>query len=234
MSDEVKVAIVTGAASGIGRSCVDRLERDGFRVVRCDLRSDDVGMVHLDVRRENDWRSVLKTIETRLGRLDVLVNAAGVSLEGDTVESCSPETWATTFETNATGPMLGMKHSIPLMRRGGEGVIVNIGSILANVADGEAAAYSASKGALCQLTKSVALDMARKSARIRCNVIMPGYISTPLLDRFPPASAYAARTPLARLGTAGEVAALVSYLCGDSAAAVTGAEFHVDGGYCAQ
>ncbi|WP_457588892.1 SDR family NAD(P)-dependent oxidoreductase [Ensifer canadensis] len=230
---EGKVALVTGAASGIGKACAERLARDGFLVIGCDLRSDLSGIVSLDVRYEVEWQSVIAGIDRRYGRLDVLVNSAGVSLEGDTIEHCTPETWSTTFETNLTGPFLGMKHAIPLMRKRGEGVILNIGSILANVAGGEAAAYSASKGALSQLTKSVALDLARKSPGIRCNAILPGYAATPLLERWP-ATTHIQRTPLGRLCRPEEVASLVVYLCGNDAAAVTGSAFPVDGGYTAQ
>ncbi|MBD9624707.1 SDR family oxidoreductase [Ensifer sp. ENS06] len=228
-----RIALVTGARSGIGKACAEGLAREGFLVVGCDLRSDQVGVVPLDVGYEEDWQNVIAGIDRRYGRLDVLINAAGVSLDGDTIEHCSPETWSATFETNLTGPFLGMKHAIPLMRKRGEGVILNISSILANVADGEAAAYSASKGALSQLTKSVALDLARKSPGIRCNAILPGYAATPLLERWP-TTAYVQRTPLGRLCRPEEVASLAIYLCGDAAAAVTGSEFAVDGGYTAQ
>ena len=234
-----KVALVTGAASGIGKACAERLVRDGFLVVACDLRSALPGIVPLDVRSEPEWQKVLAEIAGRHGRLDVLVNAAGVSVNGDTIDGCSPEIWSTTFETNVSGPLLGMKHAIPIMRQKGEGVILNIGSILANVADGEAAAYSASKGALRQLTKSVALDLARRSPGIRCNMISPGYTQTPLLREWATTqnadiSLYAERTPLRRLCTPDEVASLAAYLCGDLAMAVTGSDFLVDGGYTAQ
>ena len=132
-----------------------------------------------------------------------------------------------------------MKHAIPIMRQQGEGVILNIGSILANVANGGAAAYSASKGALRQLTKSVALDLARKSPGVRCNMISPGYTQTPLPTDWAAAQdadicLYAERTPLGRLCTPDEVASLAAYLCGDLAKAVTGSDFLVDGGYTAQ
>lgn len=240
MSEQVeKIALVTGAASGIGRACADRLVREGFVVVRCDLRSDLAGMTPLDVRIEREWQNVIAEIADRQGRLHVLVNAAGISLSGDTVEECSPEIWSTTFETNVSGPLLGMKHTIPIMLRQGHGVILNIGSILANVADGEAAAYSASKGALRQLTKSVALDLVRKSPGIRCNMISPGYTRTPLLGEWAASqnadiSVHTERTPLRRLCLAEQIAALAAYLCSDPAAAVTGSDFLVDGGYTAQ
>jgi NAD(P)-dependent dehydrogenase (short-subunit alcohol dehydrogenase family) len=238
VSDQAeKVALVTGAASGIGKACAEHLTRDGFLVLRCDLPSEAPDIQPLDVRREADWQAFITQLTTTHGRLDVLVNAAGVSLSGDTIEMCSPEIWSTTFETNVTGPLLGMKSAIPLMRLRGEGVILNIGSIRSNVGEGDAAAYSASKGALGQLSKSVALDLARKTPRIRCNVINPGYISTPLLGPSgggEGVTAFIARTPLGRLGVPAEVASLVAYLCSDAAAAITGSEFAVDGGYTAQ
>jgi len=234
-----KVALVTGAASGIGKACAYRLAREGFLVVACDQRSALPGIVPLDVRGELEWQRVLAEIAGRHGRLDVLINAADVSVNGDTIDGCSPEIWSTIFETNVSGPLLGMKHAIPIMRQQGEGVILNIGSILANVANGEAAAYSASKGALRQLTKSVALDLARKSPGIRCNMISPGYIRTSLLGEWvtthdAAVSLYTERTPLRRLCTPDEVASLAAYLCGDLATAVTGSDFLVDGGYTAQ
>lgn len=234
-----KVALVTGALSGIGKACAERLGRDGFLVAGCDIGADGGDIAFLDVCDAAGWQRLLDDLDRQHGRLDVLVNAAGVSLAGDTVGDCTAEIWNRTMSVNLDGPFLGMKHAIPKLRQNGRGAIVNIGSIVAHVAEGEAAAYVASKGALRQLTKSVALHLARSMPTIRCNMVSPGYTRTPLLDAWigPDAAEpnhYAQRTPMKRLCTAEEVAGLVAYLCSDAASAVTGSDLLIDGGYTAQ
>ena len=233
-----KVAIITGGSSGIGEACAERFSEEGAHVVVADIReprrqaseeSCELTYFQLDVTDEAAWLEMMSIVSGRWGRLDVLINAAGVSIDGDTVE------------VNLDGTFLGCKHAVRTMKLFGGGAITNIASVLGIVADGEAVAYTASKGGVRMLTKSTALYCAKSGYDIRCNAICPGYIDTPMLrahlaSRPAPEkeeALLAAAHPIGRLGRAPEIASIALYLASADASLVTGAEFIVDGGYTA-
>ena len=242
-----KVALVTGAAGGIGAAIVDAFLAEGASVVAGDLKSNDyerdrpvVGQA-LDVRDEFSWAEAVSTAEKTFGPLDILVNNAGVSGSPRGVEGTDRETWDAVIATNLTGCWLGMKLAIPSIRRAGAGSIINISSIYGIVGTGMVPAYHASKGGVRLLTKHVALHCAQQKYNIRCNSVHPGYIDTPMiaprLDQ--PVGNMSGRQwleelhPLGRLGRADEVAAMILFLLSDESSFSTGAEFVCDGGLTA-
>jgi 3(or 17)beta-hydroxysteroid dehydrogenase len=248
---DAKVAIVTGAASGIGRASARRLAVEGARVVVTDrdeagIRAvaDALGAPHLgavlDVTDEAEWKAVVDLATATFGRVDVLVNAAGIGVVAN-IEDTTLAQWRLVQQVNSEGVFLGCREVFRAMRPGG-GSIVNISSVAGLIGDGDLAAYCASKGAVRLLTKAVALHGARRGANIRCNSIHPGFIATPMVDAL--AAAYPdpqqARerlehaNPLHRIGEVDDVAHLVVYLASDEAKYVTGAEFVVDGGATAR
>lgn len=252
-----KVALVTGAARGIGEAIARIFHREGAQVLLTDIRDDEgqaaarklgegASYLRLDVRQEKDWERVVGELLERHGRLDVLVNNAGITgLEETTAphdpERASLETWRSVHATNLDGVFLGCKHGIRAMRRHGSGAIINIGSRSGLVGIPGAAAYASSKAAVRNHTKSVALYCAEQGLRIRCNVIQPAAILTPmwepLLGSGPERPARMAEctkdTPLHRFGSVDEVAALALHLAADESAYTTGAEFNIDGGLLA-
>ena len=245
-----KVALVTGAASGLGKAIAKRFMDAGARIVVADI--DAVGgravaqdghqaarFVALDVTREDAWIAALDDAQAAFGRLDILVNNAGVAMIGD-VERTSLEEWRFVHAVNLDGTFLGCRHAMGLLRRNG-GAIVNIASVYGLVGSANLAAYSASKGGVRLLTKSVALRCARRKDNIRCNSIHPVYADTPMVERMmagasDPAATRAALTgmiPLGRLALPQEVAEMALFLASDESRFVTGAEFVIDGGLTA-
>lgn len=239
-----KVALVTGAASGIGLATTRRFIDEGARVLASDLKVDGLEAseclrpFRLDVAQEEQWVAAIDTALGAFGRLDILVNNAGIGTPGPLVE-LSLADWRKVMAVNLDGVFLGIKHAVPAMERTGGGSIVNIASMLGHVATVNASAYCASKGGVSLLTKAAALEMAAAGGRIRVNSVHPGFIETPLLgsrlDADPERRALiTGRTPLGRLGTAEDVAAAVLYLASDEAAFTTGSALVLDGGYTAQ
>jgi 3(or 17)beta-hydroxysteroid dehydrogenase len=237
------IAIVTGAASGIGAAIADRFEREGAVVVAADLAPlDNASAYRIDVSVEDDWGRLIERVLARHGKIHILVNAAGVSLAGDTIESCSPDTLSRTLAVNLDGTFLGCKHVIAPMRKQGDGSIINFGSVLGKVGDGASAAYTASKGGVGMLTKSAALYLAKSAPGVRCNQISPGYIATPMVEQWlassPDGPARLGQLidahPVRRLGRPEEIAAAAVFLAGDESRAITGSDFLIDGGYTAQ
>ena len=240
-----KASIVTGAASGIGLATAERLVAEGGNVLLTDLdeqagseAAERLGAaarfrVH-DAASEADWESVVADCVSRFGRLDVLVNNAGVAfLAGQlSPEEVTLEEWQRVNAVNAAGVMLGCKHAIRAMKSSGGGAIVNIASIAATVASPLAVPYGASKAAVVQLTKTVAYDCARRGYNIRCNAVLPGTIVTTLYKTFSEEqrAANARGVPLGRVGTPEEVAMAVAFLASDDAGYITGAQIAVDGG----
>lgn len=245
-----KVALVTGAASGIGRRCAQRFVEEGARVAMTDIDREGLEAaaaplgaaacaIGHDVASEADWEAAVAAATTAFGRLSVLVNSAG-SGHAASIEETTFEDWRRAMAVNADGTFLGCRAGVAAMKEAG-GAIVNLSSVSGLVGGHNLAAYNASKGAVRLLTKSVALHCARKGYGIRCNSVHPAFIDTPMVEALiagsrDPASARArleAQIPLRRLGRAGEVADMIVYLASDEAAFVTGAEFVIDGGLTA-
>ncbi len=240
-----KIALITGAASGIGRATAELFAAEGATVVATDL--DEAGLaglpgraVRLDVTSEADWEAAFAAARSAFGRVDILVNAAGIAI-GGAIETTSLADWRRTMAVNAEGTFLGCREAVRMMRETGGGAIVNISSAAGLVGDPKLAAYCASKGAVRLLTKSVALQCARAGYKIRCNSVHPSFAETPMLERMFARAADPEKlragliraTPLGRLGSAGDVAAAILYLASDEAAFITGAELAVDGGLTA-
>lgn len=252
-----KIALVTGAARGIGAAIARAFCSEGAVVLLTDIGDEmgandasrpgpDAEYHRLDVRQEDDWRGVIDGILNRHGRLDILVNNAGITGFEESSNSHNPEhaeltDWRAVHATNLDGVFLGCKHGIRAMRRAGGGSIVNIGSRSGVVGIPGAAAYASSKAAIRNHTKTVALYCAEQRLAIRCNVIQPAAILTPMwepmlgdgADRAARMVEFTKDIPLGRFGTVEEVAALAVYLASDESAYTTGAEFMIDGGLLA-
>ena len=232
-----KVVLVTGAAGGIGGAICRAIGQAGGLALASDLEGHTD--VALDVTSEDDWRRVHDDIARDHGRLDGLVNAAGVVALG-TVEELDLGTWRRVLNINLDGTFLGCKYAMPLLRRNG-GAIVNLSSVSGLIGGHNLAAYNASKGGVSLLTKSVALYGARLKPPVRCNAICPAFIDGPMVDDTVRAAKHPERAmdkftasiPLGRLGRREEVAALCVYLLSDEAGFVTGADFPIDGGLTA-
>ena len=247
-----RVALVTGGSSGIGRAVAMRLARGGAAVVAfSDRRADldalaadsvvagsQLAVVEGDVTRSGDLGAAVQLAEDRFGGLDVLVNAAGVFLNGS-VDEITDEGWARVLSVNLTGAFAAARAAIPAMRRRGGGAVVNIVSSSAYAVRPRMAAYAASKGGLLALTRAMAIDHAREN--IRVNAVCPGPVDTPMLRRawesFGPdfdVNAQLRRIggamPIGRIGEAVEVAEVVAFLASDRASLITGADVKADGG----
>ncbi len=245
-----KVALISGGARGMGAAEARLFATEGAKVVIGDVLEkegrqveaaiNEVGgealFVRLDVTLEEEWEGAVEAAVSRFGKLDVLVNNAGVSGHrrlGD----LSRAAWEEIMEVNSTGVYLGCMAAIPAMRKAGGGSIINISSQMGIVgSDVTHPAYHASKGSVRILTKSIAVQYAGEG--IRCNSVHPGPIRTPMNEERRKDAGYAAqmnaKVPLGRMGTAEEVACGVLYLASDEASYVTGAELVIDGGWIAQ
>lgn len=242
MIDAPQRVLVTGAASGIGAATVGRLRRDGALVAALDLDRARLGEIdadaHLvvDVSNEVAVTRAVDEAADALGGLDAAVACAGIAARGTVVDT-SPDDWDHVFAVNVRGVYLTARAAIPHLRRAGGGAIVAVASQLGIVAAADAAAYCASKGAVIQLTRAMAIDHG--SERIRVNCVCPGPTATPLLDRYFEASAdpdgdrrrYAAAQVHGRLVEPEEIADAIAYLASPSAGSTTGAALVVDGGY---
>ena len=244
---EGKVALISGAARGQGAVHAELFAKEGASVVLGDILEKEVRFVAdeiraggapaeaivLDVTRAQDWIAAVELTETTFGRLDVLVNNAGIIDEGGAVDE-DLEAWHRVIAVNQTGMFLGMKHAVPAMRRAGGGSIVNVSSTLGVVGADDYIAYQASKGAVRQMTRSAALSYVRDG--IRVNTICPGFIETPMTDELEDEirDHDIGMTPMARAGKPIEVSYAVLYLASDESSFVTGSDLVVDGGYLAQ
>jgi NAD(P)-dependent dehydrogenase (short-subunit alcohol dehydrogenase family) len=245
-----KVALISGAARGLGAAQALLFAREGARVVLADVldaegrrvaaeiagKGGEALSVHLDVTSEADWARAVAAAVDRFGRLDVLVNNAGIG-GGSRLEDTTAEAWDRGMDVNAKGVFLGTKVAIPALRRAGGGSIVNISSQLGIVGlERSSPWYQASKGAVRTFTKFTAVQYARD--RIRANSVHPGPIVTPMTEarrRDPDHHEYmVSRIPLGRYGEPDEVAYGVLYLASDESSFVTGSELVIDGGWTAQ
>jgi NAD(P)-dependent dehydrogenase (short-subunit alcohol dehydrogenase family) len=237
---EGKIVFVTGAAGAIGAAIASAIRAAGGTAIATDLKSGG-GVDHaLDVTAECGWQQVMTTVEAAHGRLDGLVNAAGIATVG-TIEKTDFATWKRVISVNLDGTFLGCKYAFPLLRRNG-GAIVNMSSVLGLVGGPNLTAYNASKGGVSLLTKSVALHGARYKPPVRCNALCPAFIAGPMVDEIaggtknPDAvkQKLALDIPLGRLGEPQEVASACVYLLSDAAGFITGADVPVDGGLTAR
>lgn len=241
-----KVALVTGAGSGIGEACVAALAREGAKVVLSDIVGEDADrvlkviqkqggegtVVRSDVSRAMDNEHQVKIALQAYGRLDIAVNNAGIGGPPAMTGEYPLEGWEQVINVNLNGVFYGMRYQIPAMLRSGGGSIINMSSILGQVAWPTACAYVAAKHGVVGLTKAAAAEYATQG--IRVNVVGPAFIRTPLLTKHlteEQLSGIAALHPIGRLGTPEEVAELVVWLACDKASFVTGAYYAVDGGY---
>jgi NAD(P)-dependent dehydrogenase (short-subunit alcohol dehydrogenase family) len=245
---ENKVAIVTGAGSGIGEAIARQLAEQGAMVVAADLNEKGASQVAAAIERDGrtavgirqdvgDPVSVKKSVEFALekfGRLDVAVNNAGITGDLAPLADYSLEGWDRVIAVNLSGVFYGMKYQIPAMLRSGGGSIVNIASILGSVAARDSAGYNAAKHGVVGLTKTAALEYSKDGVRV--NAIGPGYIDTPLLQALEKEvyDGLVGLHPIGRLGKPEEVAELALFLASDRASFVTGSYHLVDGGYTAQ
>lgn len=235
-----KIVLVTGAAGAIGAAVVAAVARAGGTPLASDLPGRPGIDMALDVENETGWQRIVADIDSKYGRLDGLVNAAGVAAVGS-IEKTDFATWRRVLGVNLDGTFLGCKYAFPLLQKKG-GAIVNLSSVLGLVGGPNLAAYTASKGGVSLLTKSIALHGARSQPPVRCNAICPAFVEGPMIDEIARGARDAERAkqklaleiPLARLGQPEEVAALCVYLLSDAAAFITGTDVPIDGGLTAK
>ena len=247
-----KVALITGAGMGLGRATALLLASEGARIAVTDIdprggretvdliatAGGEAFFLEHDVADEAAWQRAIAGVEERFGRLDVLVNNAGIAIARN-VEETTLEEWHRTMAVNSDGVFLGCKTAIPLMRCSGGGSIVNLSSIDGIIGEAELAAYCASKGAVRTLTKSVAAHCAEQRTGIRCNSVHPGYIWTAQTETYfrdlgnldEERAKALSRHPIGFLGEPNDIAYMILYLASDESKFVTGSEMVVDGGY---
>lgn len=251
---EGKVIIVTGGAIGLGEAIARLLGREGAKVVVTDIKDAEGEAVarsipgslylHHDVSEEEDWQRVVRRAREDLGRLDVVINNAGVGF-GCPPEEQTLEQWRWLMSINLDGVFLGTKHAILAMKQNQPpgGSIINLSSIEGIVGDPNLGAYNASKGGVRLYTKSVALYCARQGLNIRANSIHPGYIWTPMVENYlaehsddvaEGRKAIDALHPVGHMGEPDDIAYGALYLASDESKFMTGAELVIDGGYTAQ
>lgn len=241
-----KVAVVTGAASGIGEAIARLLVDEGAKVVIGDVADanavadkiktsgGEAMFIYCDVTDEESVQHLMETAFNTFGSLDILVANAGISENKGPVHEMELSHWQKVIDIDLTGVVITNKYAIQQMLKKGCGAIVNMGSILGIVGQANSHAYSAAKAAVLNFTRSQALTYAQKGIRI--NSVSPGYIKTPLLAKLPDevTEAMIVKQPIGRLGKPEEVANIVAFLVSDRASLITGSSISVDGGYTAQ
>ena len=249
-----KVAIITGAASGLGFAAARKLLEEGAKVILTDVnrevldsmserlsnfsKSQFQAIFH-DVTQEESWIELINQTETDLGKINILVNSAGISLGADVV-STDFDIWKKVHQVNLDSVFLGCKYAVPVMGKYGHGSIINISSISGIVAGWNTAAYNSSKAGVRLLSKSVALFCAKKGYEVRCNSIHPAFVNTPILD--PIKQAFGAdeavaklsrQIPMNKIGDTDDVSYAILYLASDESKFMTGTEIVLDGGLSA-
>ena len=244
-----KVALISGAAEGIGGTLARMIVAEGGSVMLGDLQLDkaralaaELGLnadaVALDVRDLSAWDAAVAATVKRFGKLTTLCNIAGISEPGNTVE-VTLDSWHRHIDINLNGTFYGCRAAIPALAASGEpATIVNVGSMLAHRASGNMAAYCASKAGVTHLTKSVALDCAARGLQIRANTVHPGAIRTPMYERYVNAggatpeeieTVMASAHPMGRIGTPEEVAKAIIFLSCDDSSFTSGTDLNIDG-----
>jgi NAD(P)-dependent dehydrogenase (short-subunit alcohol dehydrogenase family) len=254
---EGKLALVTGAAQGLGAAHSRRLAEEGARVLCTDINGDgaaetaaainaDLGdgtafALKHDVTNRDDWESAVDSARENLGGLNVLVNNAGMGVAGN-IETCKFEDWQRCFSVNVDSIFHGCQKALPLMREHAPGSIINISSIAGLIASDTMPAYNASKAAVWMLSKSIALHCAKNNMQIRCNSVHPTFVDTPILDgtarhhnldKAVLMDKLARQIPLKFVGEPNDIANAVVYLASDESRFMTGAELKLDGGISA-
>ena len=248
MSEAIRCAVITGASSGMGAACAREFANAGYKVVVAGRNADrshavaeeigaDAPMVG-DVADISFCRSLIDTAVSRYGRVDALVNAAGVIARSSAAET-TDEQWKRVMDVNLGGVFYTCRAALPIMKRQGKGAIVNFGSIWGDVASSGVAAYCASKGAVHNLTRAMALEHAKDGIRI--NTIAPGEVNTPMLqterkERVTQQllDAIAQTVPMGRLADPAEIARVVLFMASDAASYMTGSTITVDAGFMAR
>jgi NAD(P)-dependent dehydrogenase (short-subunit alcohol dehydrogenase family) len=251
---ENKIALVTGAAQGLGAATAELLVREGAQVILTDINAEGVlqkadeinanepdkaTAFEQDVSSESGWRRTIDAIRENFGRLDILINNAGIGSIGN-VEEETFDNWRHVHAVDLDSVFLGCKYGIPLMAESGGGSIVNVSSISGIIAGHNLAAYNSAKAAVRHLSKSIALHCAHEANNIRCNSVHPVFIDTPILDglaagqdRRTALEKLGRQVPLGRVGKPDDVAYAVLYLVSDESQFVTGSEIKIDGGISA-
>ena len=252
-----KLALVTGAAQGLGAASSMMLAREGAKVLCTDINAEGARATaeainaecgagtafaqKLDVTSPDDWKAAVDVARTAMGGLSVLLNNAGIGVRGN-IETCTLEEWRRGFAVNVESVFLGCQTALPLLKDHQPGSIINISSIAGLIASDTMPGYNASKAAVWMLSKSVALYCAKRGWNIRCNSVHPTFIDTPILDGMVAASGkekslimdkLARQIPLGRVGEPDDIANGVLYLASDESKFMTGAELKLDGGISA-
>ena len=251
---ENKVAIVTGAASGLGFAAAQKLMDEGAKVLLTDINEEVINSmperlsnysetqfhtaVH-DVANEESWINAIENAENHFGKINVLVNSAGISLGADVV-STDFEIWKKVHQVNLDSVFLGCKYAVPIMGKSGQGSIINLSSISGIVAGWNTAAYNSSKAGVRLLSKSVALYCAKKGYDVRCNSVHPAFVDTPILDPLKQAfgeenavAKLSRQIPMNKIGDTDDVSYAILYLASDESKFMTGTEIVLDGGLSA-
>lgn len=243
-----KVALVSGAGSGIGRAIAITYANEGAKVVVADINEEHADetvkiikenggeaiTVKADSSKAEENKRLVEEVVSKYGRLDIACNNAGIGGPAKPTGQYEPEEWDRVIDLNLNGVFYACKYEIEQMEKNGGGAIINIASIHGQVAAPNSPAYTASKHAVVGLTKNIAAEYATKN--IRCNAVGPGYIETPLLSANlsdEAKNAIAAKSPINRLGTSQEIADLVAFLSSDKSSFTTGSYIIADGGYTA-
>lgn len=238
-----KIAVVTGGASGIGLATTKKLLSEGANVVILDLKMDEeiinslgenVLYLKCDVSNEENVKNCIEEIIKKFNHIDYLVANAGIGGSASKPHEVSMDEWNKVISVNQTGIFLLNKYVINEMLKSGKGAVVNTSSMYGLVGSTTSFAYSASKGAINQMTRSLALTYARDN--IRVNAIAPGYVDTPILSMVPDniKEAMGNELPIGRLGKDTEIANLICYLLSDDASFITGSIIPIDGGFTAK